>query len=168
MKFFVTQEFDDDLQKDLRKFYSEVDEVSKQKDAAIEVIINSEGGDCSVLKSYLDAFEYAKSEGVTVKTHVSGIAASCGSLLAIAGSPGHRSMSAHSEHYMHLGSAGFRTHTDLELERMTGQVQRHFDFVRGMYAKYAKVPNLRKKLETDHLFVDAETAKQWKLVDTVR
>lgn len=164
-RFFVTEEFDSGLLASLDSFYDLIDEQSKLKDGRIDVIINSDGGYVDVLKSYLDAFDFAKNAGVIVATRVSGTAASCGSLLAIAGTPGYRTMSKDSYHYIHVGSAGATGRTSVAFDRWANYAKTHFEWVESQYRKYAKIPGLKKKLEHDSLFVNFEEALEWRLID---
>lgn len=166
-RFFVNKDFDDVLLEELPEFYDLIEKEAQRKDGLIEVVVSSFGGYSHVLMAYLDAFQAAKREGVIISTHVSGMAASCGSLLAVSGTKGYRTMSSYSQHYVHLGSAGFMVRSEDEAERMIGSVQSHFEFVKSIYSVNAKIPGLASKLKTDHLFVNAQTALDWKMVDKV-
>lgn len=166
-RFFVTDDFDQVLLDRLDVFYESVDEESSKKAGRIDVIVCSDGGEVDVLKAYIDAFDTAKRQDVVVATHVSGLAASCGSLLAINGSPGYRTISKHSYHYVHTGMAGAVGRNEVELERFSNVAKEHYRFVRDQYRRYANIPNLDEELRNDHLFVNASQAKRWGLVDKV-
>lgn len=164
-RFYVFDDFDSILLSRTQDLYEMIDEEKELKDGKVEVLINSPGGEVSVLIALLDAFDYAKKNGVTVATKVTGLAASCGSLLAVAGTPGHRTMSKHSHHYVHLGSASAVGRTKVAFDRYAGYAGNHFDWVEEIYRKYTKIPGLKKKLEQDHLFVGFDEALKWRMID---
>ena len=70
----------------------------------IDVFINSPGGDTRILNSISTLLSIAKSRGAVIRTTVIGTASSCGSLLAIQGTPGFRIMYSKSYHFVHFGS----------------------------------------------------------------
>ena len=167
-RIYITQDFDDDLLNLLPGLYTTIDKQAELRESKIQVVINSMGGSVSVLKAFIEAFEYAEKEKVIVATHVSGIAASCGSLLAMRGTPGHRTISKDSEHYVHLGHGwGIQPRTEIELERASEASKRHFKWIRDQYQTYAEIPDLNEKLKDDHLFVSSRDAVRWKLADRV-
>lgn len=166
--FYVMSDFDGELLEGLPKLYEIIEDQADKRDPRVNIIINSYGGFTDVLKAFMDAFEYGKNEGVTIATYVSGFAGSCASLLAVSGSKGHRFVSSHSQHYLHLGTGWSLTAKSVEESRRIFESNRnHFEFVKGTYERLAKVPDIAEKLRDDHLFVDAKTSVKWGLADKV-
>lgn len=167
-RFYVTQDFDNDLLNMLPGLYAEIDKQANLRDAKIQVVINSDGGYVDTLKAFIDAFEYAQAQDVIVSTHVTGIAASCGSLLAMRGTKGHRTISRDSKHYVHLGYVGGGyPRSEIEVVRVTSASKDHFKWVRKQYQTYAEIPDLDEKLRDDHLFVSSRDSVRWGLADKV-
>lgn len=165
---YYVGDFDEELGE---KLLPELDaEFAKRKGlrnpGSITLFINSHGGYTRVLFDVLAKVELLKAIGVTVKTVVAGYAYSCGALLAMAGTPGHRYTGPYAEFLLHMGSASTgRVETPLQLERSAERVARHFATVETIIKRYARVPQLRSKLKDDNLFFDAEQAIAWGVVD---
>lgn len=157
-RFYILREFDLELLNLLPRFYEYVEETDH-----VEVFINSPGGSTDVLKSFLDAFKYAQSNGVTVSTYVTGRAASAASMLAIAGSPGHRYISETASHYVHYGTVKTKSHNPLELQEEFKDAGRAFKFVRGHYYKFASGLDVKNAGE----YFTAEESVNWGLADKV-
>lgn len=165
---YVTGEFNDEMREAvLNKVFA----IRKKKDVLarkeVQFNISSIGGASWVLQDILHEVYSMQKAGYIVKTHVSSHAFSCGSLLAVAGSSGHRTMSAFAEHLVHYGSGTSTSYSPIELQRDAERLQRHFDFVEGVYRKHCKIPNLKKLIETDGLFITAEQALEWRMVDEI-
>lgn len=163
--FYVFGDFDEPLLKDVGKelMFSALNIGGRSP--GINLWINSYGGMVSVLKTFLDAIEIAKKRGVIVSTYATGAAYSCGSMLAVAGSPGHRRMGATTNHLLHFGWTGAEGTSPTEFDRDAARSRDHFDFVLNHYRKNAKVPRLREKLKDDNLFVGFDQACEWGLAD---
>jgi ATP-dependent protease ClpP protease subunit len=131
----------------------------------INLWINSPGGYTHVLKSILDAVELAQSRGVEVATYATGAVFSCGSLLAVSGTPGLRFMGKTAHHLLHFGWTGAEGTNPTELARDVARSNDHFEFIYNGYRKHAKVPRLRDKLHDDNLFVGYQQAIEWGLAD---
>jgi len=137
----------------------------KEKDSKIIFDIDSHGGFAHILKNLLARIEYCKKNNIIVETRTFGIAYSCGSLLACAGTKEHRYIAEYSQHCCHLGSSGLRATNDKILEREYKNSKAHFDFVRDLYKKYAKIPNLKEVINDDSLFVRGQQIIDWELAD---
>ena len=131
----------------------------------INIWVNSYGGMTSVLKTLLDSVEIARNRGIAVATYTTGAAYSCGSLLAVSGTPGLRFMSRTANHLLHFGWTGAEGTNPTEFERDANRSREHFEFVFSQYRKNGKVPRLREKLKDDNLFVGFEQAVEWGLAD---
>lgn len=166
-QFFILGEFDKSINEEIvLPLTKKIKELEKQRDAEIEIIINSNGGDSGICMHLVDLIEIAKRKDIMVKTVVRHYAFSAGSMLAAAGSPDHRYIAPAAEHLIHYGTInGWSNHTPTQLERESKFFQRWFKSIAAHYRKYANVPDLEKHIKDDNFFIDAKTAIRWKLAD---
>jgi ATP-dependent protease ClpP protease subunit len=152
--FYIYGEFDESIATNIiPKFIKQIEEKKRIKEGKITFYISSNGGYAYILQSLLSLFERAKKEGIIVETHVYANAYSCGSLLACAGTKGHRYIGEYAEHLCHLGAAGMYVTNDVQHERESQRVRAHFDFVRSTYKKYASIKGLDKVIHDDSYFI---------------
>jgi ATP-dependent protease ClpP protease subunit len=97
--------------------YTLIDLEKAKKQGKIKISINSNGGDSAILRAFFSFIEQAKSENIIVETIVEGKAYSCGSQLAIAGTKGHRYITAWGEHLVHYGQGSSWGYTEIDFER---------------------------------------------------
>jgi ATP-dependent protease ClpP protease subunit len=165
---FIHGIFDESISRHVvPQLYKLIDQESKKKDGKIIFDISSFGGYSQYLMHLLGIIEKAKRDGIVVETRVLSYAFSCGSMLACSGTKGSRFISESTEHLCHLGSGGTFVTNDIELERQTEFVQAHFDFVRNTYKKYASIPDLKKVIKDDSLFVRGQKIIDWGLADKI-
>jgi len=152
--FYFNDDFNDHMYAKLfHPLKQKIDTGKGYKDFTIELQIHSNGGCAKCLYAFLSLIDYAKSEEVTISTIVTSKAYSCGSMLACAGSKGHRYISHYAEHLVHLGSVGgVRVYNDVELERIGQYSKRHFDRARDHYKKHSRIKKLNKVIASDWLF----------------
>lgn len=153
--FYIHGEFDQTILTDvIPHLVNDIKNKEKQRDAIISFYIDSCGGYTNVLKNLLGLIQIAKSKDIIIETYVFGMAYSCGSILAMMGTRGHRYIGENAEHLCHLGagSTGY-VETDLQLERSAARIKAHFDFVRDIYAKNSKIKNLSKVISDDNFFI---------------
>jgi ATP-dependent protease ClpP protease subunit len=151
---FIYGDFGDSIAKDvIPALIKEVEKQKERKEGKIKFYIDSNGGYTRYLYNLLAIIEDAKKKGIIIETYVFGYAYSCGSMLACAGSKGHRYISYLAEHLCHLGFAGATAANDVELERGKERVQAHFDKVRNLYRKYANLKDLDNVIKFDHHFI---------------
>ena len=165
-KVYILGEFDETIAKYVVPEFVKLTEDRNNK--SIDIYINSNGGYTSYLKQLLGIVEKFKADGGVIKTFVYGNAYSCGSILACSGTKGERYIYEYSEHCCHLGAAttGYVIN-DVELERMSDRVKRHFDFVRNCYKKYAKVKNLEEVIKNDCYFIEGKKIIENGLADKI-
>lgn len=72
----------------------------------IDIIISSYGGNVLDCLPLLGQIEKLKEDGYTIRTHTNGYSASCGFMLAIVGSKGHRTCNRYGKILCHQLSAG--------------------------------------------------------------
>ena len=163
---FIYGKFDDTISTHvIPGFFDLVKNESKKKDGKIVIDINSHGGYTRILYQLLAIIENAKSKGVIVETRALGVAMSCGSILAASGTKGNRFISENTTHLCHLGSSGFRVYTDTQLDRLYKNSKTHFNRIRNLYTKYAKIPDLENVIKDDALFIYDEQCVEWGLAD---
>lgn len=153
--FYIHGDFDESISTNIiPKLIDEIEAKRNQKDATIKFFIASNGGSSFMLENILAHVERAKSLGIIVETYVFSHAYSAGSVLACAGSFGHRYIGESAEHLLHLPRTGTGcVSTDLQLDRNVERAKRHFNRSRARYKKYAKVKNLTKMLKDDDYFL---------------
>lgn len=163
---YILGVFDEDInQYVIPKFYSLIKSEVEKKKPKITIHINSQGGYAAVLDALVSLVELAKSHGILVETIVTGMAYSCGSMLAIIGTKGHRYISEYSEHLVHLGSGGARVTTTLQLARNSDYLKRHFERLIAHYKKYSNVPKLREHMKDDDFYIPSDMCIKWGLAD---
>jgi len=128
-----------------------------KKPKPIKFYIDSDGGYSSMVCILLSLIEQAKKEGIEIHTYVFARAYSCGSLLACSGTKGKRFIGEYAEHLCHLGSTSTgRVYNITEADRMSDRVKRHFDMVKRIYKKYAKITDLDKVIHDDNYFISGK------------
>lgn len=163
---FFIYDFDETIEQHIiPDLYEQIKEQSKLKDGHINLMINSPGGYTHVLFHLIDMVEMAKRNGVIVRTVVPDMAYSCGSMLAIAGTPGERYIARTAKHLIHLGFQMSGESTMEQIERNHNDKKAHFQKILKHYKKYSDVPELEKHVEDDNFYVDATKAIKWKLAD---
>ena len=93
-------------------------------DPVIEIYINSHGGYAHELFGLMSVIDIGRLYGIKFITYNLGLAASCGSLLAVYGD--HRYMSKYATNLMHLGQAGSMFSTFKQMERQNENNKKHF------------------------------------------
>lgn len=126
--------------------------------------INSPGGVISSGMAIYDTMQFMRAP---VNTICMGMAASMGSFLLAAGSPGKRKALPHSRIMMHQPSAGYQgTAADIEIQAKEVIYLR--DQLNGLYAQHTKQPveTIEKDIDRDR-FMSAEEAKEYGLIDDI-
>ncbi len=170
---FFINEFDESLDELFLEVIQQTDEQRLVMDAAfpsrcggqLHFYINSDGGDSSRALSLVALMERAKALGVTVKTFVLYGAYSSGSMVAVAGTSGHRFISHFGEHMLHYGNFNGGVSGPAESERHHQSAIKHFDVIKSVYERNCKIPDLDAKLKSGNYYIDPSTAIAWKLAD---
>lgn len=143
--------------------FLEVDNPEKD----IHLYINSPGGSVSAGLAIYDIMQFVKCD---VATYCLGMAASMGSLLLTAGTPGKRHAMPNSRiliHQPHLGDGGIGGQiTDIAIHAK--ELVRTKQLVTGIYAKHTgkDMKYLAKTMERDY-YLSAEDSKDFGLIDHV-
>lgn len=160
---FLTEEVTDGIANAIVAYmlYLDSDDPTKP----IYLYINSPGGSVTAGMAIYDTMRYIKSEVVTICV---GLAASMGSFLLCAGTPGKRLALPHSRIMIHqpMGGVGQRQATDIEIEaNHIVQLKRRLN---GLMAEHTNqtVEQIEKDTDRDN-FMSAEEAKTYGLIDRV-
>jgi ATP-dependent Clp protease protease subunit len=130
----------------------------------IAMYINSPGGIVTSGLAIYDTMQYIRSPVSTVCT---GMAASMGSFLLMAGEKGQRIALPNARIMVHQPSGGFRGQAS-DIERHAEDIIATKKRLNELYAKHTGQPveEVEKKLDRDY-FMSAEEARDWGLVDHV-
>ncbi len=131
----------------------------------IYLYINSPGGSVTAGMAIFDTMQYIKSEVVTICV---GLAASMGSFLLAAGSPGKRLALTHARIMIHqpMGGTGRRQATDIQIEAK--EILRIRSLLNDLLAQRTgqNLEKIQKDTDRDY-FMSAEEAKEYGLIDKV-
>ena len=130
----------------------------------IALYINSPGGVVTAGFAIYDTMQYIKSP---VSTLCSGMAASMGSFLLMAGEAGHRVCLPNTSVILHQPSGGYSGQAS-DMERHAEDIIKTKRRITTLYAKHCgrTYEEAERALDRDN-FLDAEQAKAWGLVDHV-
>ena len=130
----------------------------------IALYINSPGGVVTAGFAIYDTMQYIKSP---VSTLCSGMAASMGSFLLMAGEPGHRVCLPNTSVILHQPSGGYSGQAS-DMARHAEDIIKTKRRLTELYAKHCgrTYAEVERALDRDN-FLDAEQAKAWGLVDHV-
>lgn len=133
----------------------------------IEIYINSHGGSAYELFGLMSVIDIGRLSGIKFITYNLGIAASCGSLLAVYGD--HRYMSKYATNLMHLGQAGSMFSTFKQMERQNENNKKHFNKIIDIYAASTKInkKKITELLTDDSLYLDPKQCLKYGLCDKV-
>jgi ATP-dependent Clp protease, protease subunit len=137
---------------------------AENPDSAINIYINSPGGDITALFAIYDTIQYIKPE---ISTICFGQAASAAAVLLAAGAPGKRLALPHARILLHQpwGSGGGQA-TDIEIQAR--EILRMKDLLNQILANHTGQPLERIEKDTDRDFVlEAEQAKEYGIIDEV-
>ena len=133
-------------------------------DRDIYMYINSPGGVISSGMAIYDTMQFMRAP---VNTICMGMAASMGSFLLAAGSPGKRKALPHSRIMMHQPSSGYQgSAADIEIQAKEVLYLR--DQLNRLYAQHTKqaLDTIEKDIDRDR-FMSAEEAKEYGLIDDI-
>lgn len=116
------------------------------KNPVIDIFIDSPGGDGDLLRDISTLLNIAKHRGAIIRTTVLSRASSCGSLLAIQGTPGFRIMSHAGQHFIHFGSAGTTVRSQEDLDKIKEMLQYKKDITHATYLTHTNIT--KKQLDT--------------------
>lgn len=159
---FLGQEVTDGLANRIVAFLLYLD--SEDPSKPISIYINSPGGSVTAGLAIYDTMQHIKSEVVTICV---GLAASMGSFLLAAGSPGKRLALPHSRIMIHQPSGGARGQaSDIEIEAK--EIIRVRQQLNNIYSARTGQPleKIEKDMDRD-FFMSAQEALEYGLIDQV-
>ena len=138
--------------------------------AIIDIFIDSNGGNTRILHDITTLLNIAKMRGAIIRTTVLSGAYSCGSILAIQGTPGFRIMSQNAEHLVHYGRLSLDVTSESNKDEALQFINRSKDKIFSAYEEHTKIPskilNEIKEYSLDKHF-DANTCLKYKLCDWI-
>ncbi|EAZ91550.1 ATP-dependent Clp protease proteolytic subunit [Crocosphaera chwakensis] len=138
---------------------------SEDPSKPIYLYINSPGGSVTAGMAIYDTMQYIKSEVITICV---GLAASMGSFLLAAGTPGKRLALPHARIMIHqpMGGTGRRQASDIEIE--ANEILRIRSQLNQLLANQCgqTLEKIEKDTDRDY-FMSAEEAKEYGLIDKV-
>jgi ATP-dependent Clp protease, protease subunit len=137
---------------------------AENPDSAINIYINSPGGDITALFAIYDTMQYIKPE---ISTICFGQAASAAAVLLAAGAHGKRLALPHARILLHQpwGSGGGQA-TDIEIQAR--EILRMKDLLNQILARHSGQPLEQIEKDTDRDFVlEAEAARDYGIIDEV-
>jgi ATP-dependent Clp protease protease subunit len=137
---------------------------AENPDKDILFYINSPGGSITAGMSIYDTMQFIKCD---VSTIVCGLAASMGSMLACAGTPGKRFILPHSQHMIHQPLGGAQGQVT-EVEIRYKELLRWKQILTYLYVKHTgkDYVTLEKDMDRDH-WMSSEEALAYGLVDRI-
>ena len=138
---------------------------SEDSSKPIYLYINSPGGSVTAGMAIFDTMQYIRSEVITI---CFGLAASMGSFLLAAGTPGKRLALPHARIMIHqpMGGTGRRQASDIEIE--ANEILRIRAQLNNILATKCGQPLEKIEKDTDRdYFLSAEEAKNYGLIDQV-
>ena len=143
-------------------------DIDTSKYNVINVFINSNGGDIDILNSIITLLGIAKSKGAIIRTTVCSKAYSCGSVLAIIGTPGFRIMYANAYHLVHFGTQTRTAKQESEIESVTNSMKEHHTNWNNLYLNNTNISQKElKKLMSKDSFVTANKALKYSFCDWI-
>lgn len=135
----------------------------------IDVYINSNGGSGYILDSIVSLLALAKSRGAIIRTTVLSRAASCGSLLAITGTPGFRIMYSHSFHFIHFGNHSVSASKEDEIQMAAKHIKEAANNKQNMYLQHTNLTakELKKLQSNEQGHMNAQTCLAKGLCDWI-
>jgi ATP-dependent Clp protease protease subunit len=137
---------------------------AENPDSAINIYINSPGGDITALFAIYDTMQYIKPE---ISTICFGQAASAAAVLLAAGAQGKRLALPHARILLHQpwGSGGGQA-SDIEIQAR--EILRMKDLLNQILARHSGQPLERIEKDTDRDFVlEADAARDYGIIDEV-
>ncbi len=138
---------------------------SQSNEQPINMFINSPGGEVYAGLAIYDVMQYISAP---VHTNCVGIAMSMGSVILMAGEPGHRVALPHSRIMIHAGSAGFPRSSLPDLEVQAREFMDIRDSLEAIYQQHTghSREKLRRDMERDN-FMDPGEALAYGIIDRV-
>lgn len=167
---FYVSEFDKDMTDYfVIPFYRAIKEQAEKahrEQAYIDMYVNSYGGETHLAFHLVSMMELAKAKGVIVRTIVTDTAMSSGSIVSVAGTPGHRYVAKDASLLVHYGYIPVaEVTTPLQAQRNRVYHETHFKHILKHYERYCDIPELEDKMNDDNWYITGTQAKSWGMAD---
>ena len=142
---------------------------SNIKNPIIDIFIDSPGGETNLLHDISTLLNIAKHRGAIIRTTVLSRAASCGSLLAIQGTPGFRIMSHAGRHLIHFGTASTTVHSQEDLDKIKDILQYRKDITHAIYLTHTDITQkqLSEFMKNESSYLGAEECLKFNMCDWI-
>ena len=140
----------------------------KNFEIPLNFIINSPGGDVSVMMTILGLINIAKLNGIQINTFVMGVAASAASVIAIQGDV--RKITKVSRHFVHFGAMWSLTERHSEIEKIYEQTKDYAERIDNLYLEACPglSPEKLRALQLDERgYLNAEQCVEYGLCDSI-
>lgn len=139
------------------------------KNPIIDIFIDSCGGATNSLQNISSLLNIAKSRGAIIRTTVLSRAFSCGSLLAIQGTPGFRIMAHDARHLIHFGSASMSVSNPEDILIRAQQIAEHKKIINEKYKTHTKIQakQLEKMMHCESGYLTAQECLEMKICDWI-
>lgn len=166
---YIHGAFDENVSKLLHQIKRIIKRQSEYKHAKIIFDISSNGGYVYVLFELLALIEEAKKLGVIVETRSMSTANSCGAILLMSGTVGHRYGSPLSYVLIHHPIGGFTHSTEKQLERTVAQSQHLNKTMKKLIQKYSNIPakELEEMLCDDSYYIYGDKLLKYGIIDHI-
>lgn len=135
----------------------------------IDIYINSNGGDVSILHSISALLSIARSRGAIIRTTVLNKAYSCGSLLAIQGTPGFRLMHEEASHLIHFGRKQTVVEKEDEIKLAAEYMRQSHKSIEDIYLRNTNLDKqkLKQTMKNEYGFLYAQECLQHNICDWI-
>lgn len=164
----IINDFDDAMEAEIiLPFIRQIQYQRTLREGRIDLYVNSFGGYAHLAFHIVSLMEQAKREEITVRTVVPDAAFSAGSIVAVAGSPGHRYVERTAQHLAHYGMAGSIDSTPEQAARAYEERARHFKKIRKHYLDYTDIEavDLDRLMGDDQGYIPAAKCIKWGFAD---
>lgn len=136
---------------------------------ALDVYIDSKGGETNTLHQISSILAIAKNKGVIIRTHVYGTVYSSASLLAVQGTLGYRIMGENAFHFVHFGDAYMHATKESEIMKSAKHMLLVKKQDRDTYLANTKLTNKQiDELQADEMgYLDAKSCLKYGLCDWI-
>lgn len=139
------------------------------KNPIIDIFIDSAGGLENALQCLSTLLNIAKSRGAIIRTTVLARAFSCGSLLAIQGTPGFRIMAHDARHMVHFGTSSMIACNPDDIAIRAQQIANQKKIINEKYKTYTKIPEnkLEKFIRCESGYLSAPECLEMNMCDWI-
>lgn len=162
---FYIGEVEEDLETIFLPLTKEIEKQATLRKGRLDFYINSIGGYSHLAFHLIELMELAKARDIVVRTIVTDLAASAGSAISVAGTPGERYIAKDARALIHYGTTWSINSSLKQAERNSAADTAHFKRIVKHYEKYCEIPDLEEHISDDMWWISARDAIKWKIAD---